>query len=508
MTRTLVAGVDTSTQSCKVRVTDAETGEMVRFGQAKHPNGTSIDPKFWWDAFLEAAQQAGGLDDVEALAVGGQQHGMVILDQQGNVIRDAMLWNDISSAPQAAALIEKMGEAPAEEGEPEDVIARGKQRWVKAVGSSPVASFTLTKVAWVAENEPENAKKIAAICLPHDWLSWRIAGYGPVAEGEDAHLEALFTDRSDASGTIYYDAASNEYRRDLIAMVLEPAEGTEAAREHANAIMLPTVLGPHDAAAVKASPEIAGKKLGIIGLGAIGILVANAAKSLGMEVYGYDPFLSVDAAWGLSRAIHHATSLDQIYAECDYITVHVPLTPDTREMFNAQAFAAMKPGVRVLNFSRAELVNAADMKAALADGKVAAYVVDFPTEDMLDVENVIAIPHLGASTPESEDNCAVMAADELMDYLENGNITHSVNYPEVSVPRSTETRVCVLHRNIPNMLTGISGVVSSEGINIETMTNRSKKDYAYTILDVVGDLSESSLDKIRAIDGVIRLRKI
>ena len=224
MTRTLVAGVDTSTQSCKVRVTDAETGEMVRFGQAKHPNGTSIDPKFWWDAFLEAAQQAGGLDDVEALAVGGQQHGMVILDQQGNVIRDAMLWNDISSAPQAAALIEKMGEAPAEEGEPEDVIARGKQRWVKAVGSSPVASFTLTKVAWVAKNEPENAKKIAAICLPHDWLSWRIAGYGPVAEGEDAHLEALFTDRSDASGTIYYDAASNEYRRDLIAMVLEPAK--------------------------------------------------------------------------------------------------------------------------------------------------------------------------------------------------------------------------------------------------------------------------------------------
>ena len=261
MTRTLVAGVDTSTQSCKVRVTDAETGEMVRFGQAKHPNGTSIDPKFWWDAFLEAAQQAGGLDDVEALAVGGQQHGMVILDQQGNVIRDAMLWNDISSAPQAAALIEKMGEAPAEEGEPEDVIARGKQRWVKAVGSSPVASFTLTKVAWVAENEPENAKKIAAICLPHDWLSWRIAGYGPVAEGEDAHLEALFTDRSDASGTIYYDAASNEYRRDLIAMVLEPAEGAEAAREHADAIMLPTVLGPHDAAAVKASPEIAGKNV-------------------------------------------------------------------------------------------------------------------------------------------------------------------------------------------------------------------------------------------------------
>ncbi len=257
-----------------------------------------------------------------------------------------------------------------------------------------------------------------------------------------------------------------------------------------------------------AGPEIKGKRLGVIGLGAIGILVANAAKSLGMEVYGYDPFLSVDAAWGLSRAIHHATSLDQIYAECDYITVHVPLTPDTREMFNAQAFAAMKPGVRVLNFSRAELVNAADMKAALADGKVAAYVVDFPTEDVLDVENVIAIPHLGASTPESEDNCAVMAADELMDYLENGNITHSVNYPEVSVLRSTETRVCVLHRNIPNMLTQISGVLAADGTNIETMTNRSKKDYAYTILDVVGDVAEASLDKIQAVDGVIRVRRV
>ena len=319
MTRTLVAGVDTSTQSCKVRVTDAETGEMVRFGQAKHPNGTSIDPKFWWDAFLEAAQQAGGLDDVEALAVGGQQHGMVILDQQGNVIRDAMLWNDISSAPQAAALIEKMGEAPAEEGEPEDVIARGKQRWVKAVGSSPVASFTLTKVAWVAENEPENAKKIAAICLPHDWLSWRIAGYGPVAEGEDAHLEALFTDRSDASGTIYYDAASNEYRRDLIAMVLEPAEGAEAAREHADAIMLPTVLGPHDAAAVKASPEIAGKNV------EGGCIIApgggdNAMASLGLSMGVGDVSISLGTS-GVAAAISPVPAYDMTasvtgFADC------------------------------------------------------------------------------------------------------------------------------------------------------------------------------------------------
>ena len=336
MTRTLVAGVDTSTQSCKVRVTDAETGEMVRFGQAKHPNGTSIDPKFWWDAFLEAAQQAGGLDDVEALAVGGQQHGMVILDQQGNVIRDAMLWNDISSAPQAAALIEKMGEAPAEEGEPEDVIARGKQRWVKAVGSSPVASFTLTKVAWVAENEPENAKKIAAICLPHDWLSWRIAGYGPVAEGEDAHLEALFTDRSDASGTIYYDAASNEYRRDLIAMVLEPAEGTEAAREHANAIMLPTVLGPHDAAAVKASPEIAGKNV------EGGCIIApgggdNAMASLGLGMSVGDVSVSLGTS-GVAAAISENPTYDLTGAVSGFAD-RTPNRPDATATLSGMTLA-------------------------------------------------------------------------------------------------------------------------------------------------------------------------
>ena len=255
-------------------------------------------------------------------------------------------------------------------------------------------------------------------------------------------------------------------------------------------------------------PEIKGKRLGVIGLGAIGILVANAAHSLGMEVYGYDPYLSVDAAWGLSRAIIHATRLDQIYANCDYITVHVPLTPDTKGMFNAAAFAAMPDGVRILNFSRADLVNIPDMKEALASGKVAAYVVDFPTEDILGVENVIAIPHLGASTPESEDNCAVMAADELIAFLEDGNIVNSVNFPTVEVPRTTERRICVLHKNVPNMLSQISGVVSATGINIETMVNKSKKDNAYTVLDVEGDPDEAALEKILAIDGVIRVRKI
>lgn len=255
-------------------------------------------------------------------------------------------------------------------------------------------------------------------------------------------------------------------------------------------------------------PELRGKALGVIGLGAIGVLVANAAAALGMEVYGYDPFLSVDTALLLDTSVHHVDSLEKIYAASDYITVHVPLTDETRGMFNAAAFAQMKDAVRILNFSRADLVNVPDMKEALAAGKVAAYVVDFPTDEVLGVENVIAIPHLGASTPESEDNCAVMAADELRAYLEDGNIRNSVNFPNLEAPRSTDHRVCVLHRNVPNTLTQISGLVSAEGLNIESMTNRSKKEYAYSILDVAGAPSEATLDKIRAIDGVIRVRCI
>ncbi|MBQ7302874.1 MAG: phosphoglycerate dehydrogenase [Clostridia bacterium] len=255
-------------------------------------------------------------------------------------------------------------------------------------------------------------------------------------------------------------------------------------------------------------PEIKGKKLGVIGLGAIGILVANAAKALGMEVFGYDPYLSVDAAWGLSRSIHHATDLAQIYSQCDYITVHVPLNDGTRKMINAETIATMKDGVRVLNFARAGLVDSDAMKAALADGKVAAYVVDFPTEEMIDVKNVIAIPHLGASTPESEDNCAVMAADELRDYLENGTIRNSVNYPALDVARTGDSRVCVLHKNIPAMLTAISAAIAEQGINIEGMVNRSRKDYAYTILDLIGHPSADTVKAIEAIDGVIRVRVI
>ncbi len=254
-----------------------------------------------------------------------------------------------------------------------------------------------------------------------------------------------------------------------------------------------------------AGPEIAGKTLGVIGLGAIGVLVANAALSLGMKVVGYDPFLSVAAAWKLSPSVKQAANADEVYAACDYLTVHVPLTPDTRGMLNAKAFASMKDGVRILNFSRDGLVDSPDMLAALESGKVSAYVVDFPTEEMLDVEHVVAIPHLGASTPESEDNCAVMAADQLVDYLENGNIKNSVNYPDVSAPRAAAHRVCVLHRNVPTIINSFTALFADAGINIEAMTNKSKKNYAYTILDVVACPDETEA-KLESIEGVIRVR--
>ncbi|MBQ3816741.1 MAG: 3-phosphoglycerate dehydrogenase, partial [Clostridia bacterium] len=207
-----------------------------------------------------------------------------------------------------------------------------------------------------------------------------------------------------------------------------------------------------------AGPEIKGKSLGVIGLGAIGVMVANAANSLGMKVYGYDPYLSVKSAWNLTHNAVHINDINEIFDKCDYITVHVPLTDSTRNLINKAAIEKMKDGVRILNFARGELVNADDIKAALESGKVAAYVTDFPSDEVIGVDGVIAIPHLGASTPESEDNCAIMAARELIDYIENGNIVNSVNLPEVTMPRSGKSRVCVIHKNIPNVLTSVTSI--------------------------------------------------
>ncbi|MEG1687257.1 MAG: 3-phosphoglycerate dehydrogenase family protein [Angelakisella sp.] len=255
-----------------------------------------------------------------------------------------------------------------------------------------------------------------------------------------------------------------------------------------------------------AGPEIKGKKLGVIGLGAIGVQVANAAVSLGMEVYGYDPFLSVDAAWQLSRGVRHAAALKEVYQNCDFITLHLPLNNNTREMINAEAIGMMKHGVRILNLARGELVNNEDMLAALNERQVRCYVTDFPNAALLGQEGVLAIPHLGASTPESEDNCAVMAAQQMADYLENGNIKNSVNFPDVVVPRATGVRVGVLHRNIPAMISGISNVFSAAGINIETLTNKSKKEQAYTMMDIIeGEVTEAVVKAIEGIDGVIRV---
>ena len=255
-------------------------------------------------------------------------------------------------------------------------------------------------------------------------------------------------------------------------------------------------------------PEIMGKTLGVIGLGAIGILVANAAVALGMDVVGYDPFLSVDHALLISRKVKHVTTLDEVFAASDYITVHVPLTPDTKGVINAENIAKMKDGVRILNFSRADLAVSADVLQAIKDKKVTAYVTDFATDDILGEEGVIAMPHLGASTPESEDNCAKMAADEIKDFLENGNIKNSVTLPAVAMPRTGAARVCVIHKNIPNMLSSICAKLSESGNNIEAMANQSKKDYSYSLLDTADDVSEAAVEAIKAIDGVIRVRVI
>lgn len=258
-----------------------------------------------------------------------------------------------------------------------------------------------------------------------------------------------------------------------------------------------------------AGHEIRGKKLGVIGLGAIGAEVANAAAALGMEVYGYDPFISVNAAWVLNRDVKHITSVDTIYQECDYITIHVPATADTKGMINKEKLDEMKDGVVVLNFARDVLVNDQDMAAALESGKVARYVTDFPNPNSVHMKNTIVIPHLGASTEESEDNCAKMAVKELTDYLENGNIKNSVNYPNCDMGIcQTESRVAVLHLNIPNMIGQVTGTVAGQGVNISDLTNKSRDKYAYTLLDLEGRPTEETIEKLKAIQGVLRVRVV
>ena len=253
-------------------------------------------------------------------------------------------------------------------------------------------------------------------------------------------------------------------------------------------------------------PELYRKTLGVIGLGAIGALVCNAALELGMDVYGYDPFLSVDAALRLDRHVHVVKDVNDLYRVSDYVTIHVPFNKDTKDFINADAIAKMKGQARVLNLARGGLVNDDDMIAALQSGRIAKYVTDFPDEKIVAAPNVVALPHLGASTPESEDNCAVMAARQLRDYLLNGNIQNSVNMPNVAQEWSGISRLCLIHKNVPSMLTQIMSVLSKEGVNVENMTNKSKKDYAYTMVDINTRINDTTASELRAIPGVIRVR--
>lgn len=251
--------------------------------------------------------------------------------------------------------------------------------------------------------------------------------------------------------------------------------------------------------------ELKGKTLGVIGLGAIGGIVANAAKSLGMTVVGCDPYITVDAAWGLSSSIKKAATYEEIYEMCDYITLHVPATKDTKNMINAGTIAHMKQGVKIINLSRADLVCASDIKAAIADGHVSAYVTDFPTEETINTPGIVTIPHLGASTGESEDNCAIMAADQLIEYLTTGNIKNSVNYPAISMPKTDANRIVILHKNIPNMISHVTSTLAAQNINIENMANRSKGDYACTLIDTYTDVTEEVFAAMKSMDGIIRV---
>ena len=254
-------------------------------------------------------------------------------------------------------------------------------------------------------------------------------------------------------------------------------------------------------------PEIMGKKLGVIGLGAIGAKVANAASALGMEVIGSDPFLSVDGALNLSHKVKYVKSNKEIFETCDYITIHAPATPDTKGMINAETLATMKKTVRIINLARGDLVDSQAIVDALANGGMAAYVTDFADDTLVGVDGVIALPHLGASTPESEDNCAIMAVKEIADYLENGNITNSVNLPNLSMPLVGDAKMCVIHKNTDGIITQLTKVAADAKANIENMQSKSKKDYAYTVLDIKGN-TDGMTEKMKAIDGVISVRKI
>ena len=320
-------------------------------------------------------------------------------------------------------------------------------------------------------------------------------------------------DRCSENGIVVFNtpgANANAVKELVIAAMLVASRdilgGADWVQEQAHTPGVDVAAAVEKGKSAFVGPELYHKTLGVIGLGAIGALVANVALELGMDVYGYDPFLSVDAALRLDRHVHVVKNIDELYKAADYITLHIPYTPDTKEFINAESINKMKGQVRILNLARGELVCDDDMIAALEAGRVAKYVTDFPNAKIATAHNVVALPHLGASTPESEENCAVMAVRQLEDYLVNGNIRNSVNMPNLSQEWSGIARICLIHKNIPAMLTKITTVLSDDGINVENLTNKSRKDYAYTIVDVNTRITDAVADELRQIEGIIRVR--
>jgi D-3-phosphoglycerate dehydrogenase len=320
-------------------------------------------------------------------------------------------------------------------------------------------------------------------------------------------------DRCSESGIVVFNtpgANANAVKELVIAAMLIASRdilgGAEWVQEQVHTPKVDLAAAVEKGKSAFVGPELYRKTLGVIGLGAIGALVCNIALDLGMDVYGYDPFLSVDAALRLDRHVHVVKDVNELYKVSDYVTIHVPYNNSTKDFINADAISKMKGQVRVLNLARGGLVNNDDMIAALESGRVARYVTDFPDEKIAVAPHVIALPHLGASTPESEENCAVMAARQLEDYLLNGNIKNSVNMPDVSQAWSGIARLCLIHKNVPAMLTRIMTTLSDDNINVENMTNKSKKDYAYTMVDVNTRITDEVADELRAIPGIIRVR--
>ena len=320
-------------------------------------------------------------------------------------------------------------------------------------------------------------------------------------------------DRCSESGVVVFNtpgANANAVKELVIAAMLIASRdvlgGAGWVREQARVPQSDVAAAVEQGKSAFSGPELSRKTLGVIGLGAIGELVANVALELGMDVYGYDPYLSVDTALRLDRHVHVVHTLDELYRAADYITLHIPCTPDTQGIINARSMGKMKDQVRILNLARGELVNDGDMISALESGQVARYVTDFPNQRIAGVRNVIALPHLGASTPESEENCAIMAVRQLQDYLLNGNIRNAVNLPDVALEWSGLSRLCMIHKNVPAMLTQIMGVLSRDNINVENMTNKSKGDYAYSMVDVNTRVTGQVAADLRAIPNMIRVR--